>query len=431
MRGFLIVSLLICISSIVSSFHSHSLVAKSESQISHSTSFIGGRVCTEIKRPFVRFFSSNSNNNDNIKSSLKTKTTSNITTYKKVSEVERFSRLPVWPVWNGILIFIIGKIFGSELAAKAEDVFGGRVCPNFFIGEKTSPFLLLVHHTHSFAYGDLLRYFQKTFFPEGFPAHPHRGFITVTYILKGGMIHRDSLGVKEVYGAEDRHKGKHTQWMITGSGMLHEEMWDIPSFSLQSLLQPPSKQELYQLWLNLPSNEKLCKPKSILLGGEDETPTAVYNNTKTIVICGTYRGKKASIQTASSVDIFHVSIDSPSSQWIHTVPSSHKTIILYMRKGSVMIADTLVHTHCTAYVTASGDDLVVSNIGKHADFLFLSGQPLNEPIASQGSMVMNYQNEIDEAYQDYQMAKMGAPWKHTLTDEEWREHVRKYPSLYR
>ena len=92
---------------------------------------------------------------------------------RRVASVERFARLPVWPVWNGVAIFVVSRLFGKDVAAKLEDAIGGRVCPNFFNPpDKTSPFIMLVHHRHSFAAWDPLRYIQRTFFPEGFPAHP-------------------------------------------------------------------------------------------------------------------------------------------------------------------------------------------------------------------------------------------------------------------
>mmetsp|Transcript_17233 Transcript_17233/g.26118 ORF Transcript_17233/g.26118 Transcript_17233/m.26118 type:complete len:150 (-) Transcript_17233:862-1311(-) len=87
------------------------------------------------------------------------------TSMRKILQVEKFARLPVWPVWNGVAIFVISKLFGNEFAAKLEDMIGGRVCPNFFIEGKTSPFIMLVHHRHSFASWDILRYLQRTFFP--------------------------------------------------------------------------------------------------------------------------------------------------------------------------------------------------------------------------------------------------------------------------
>ena len=97
------------------------------------------------------------------------------TSSRAIDRMEKFSRLPVWPVWNGVFIFIISKLFGEDTAAKLEDAIGGRVCPNFFQPDRTSPFIMLVHHRHSFAPWDPLRFIQRTFFPEGFPAHPHRG----------------------------------------------------------------------------------------------------------------------------------------------------------------------------------------------------------------------------------------------------------------
>mmetsp|Transcript_37969 Transcript_37969/g.83393 ORF Transcript_37969/g.83393 Transcript_37969/m.83393 type:complete len:301 (-) Transcript_37969:13-915(-) len=294
---------------------------------------------------------------------------------------------------------------------------------------------MLVHHRHSFAPWDPLRYIQRTFFPEGFPAHPHRGFITVTYVLRGGFEHRDSMGVKQYYGSEERHGGKHTQWLTTGAGLLHEEMWDIEpddDGGLPGFLQP-SSQELYQLWLNVPSQYKLVPPKVELLGGEEQTPMVVETDsgtTKTIVIAGKHGGKKASVETYSDSSILHVMMDAKST-WRHEIPASHMTGIIYVRKGAISIAGERVATHHTAYLGYQGTNLVVEAEGNGADFLLLTGEPLNEPVAAQGSMVMNRPDEINNAYADYQMMKMGAPWDHGLTDEEWMQHIRKFPSKYR
>lgn len=196
---------------------------------------------------------------------------------RQISRIEKFTRYPIWPAWNGLLIILLSKIFGEELASKLEDEWGGRVGPQFYSMDGiTSPFIMLVHHRHSFAPWDALRYIQRSFFPEGFPSHPHRGFITVTYVLRGGMIHRDSLGRKQIYGAnKKRHDGKHTQWLTTGSGMLHEEMWDIDDRGQGGNFLTPSSQELYQLWLNVPSSKKLLPPKVEVIGGEDDTPMVV------------------------------------------------------------------------------------------------------------------------------------------------------------
>jgi len=363
----------------------------------------------------------------------------NILQSRYITKVEKYSRLPVWPVWNGVFIFLLSKIFGNELASKVENSIGGRVCPNFFQpDQKSSPFIMLVHHVHSFTPYDPLRFIQSTFFPEGFPSHPHRGFITVTYCLNGGMVHRDSMGVKQIYGAEKRHGGKHTQWLHTGAGLLHEEMWDIQS---QNIFDS-SKQELYQLWLNVPSYDKLTSPKIELLGGENSTPTIEKSNTKTIVICGEYDGTSASVETSSDVTILHVQMDSGST-WHHKASATHETVILYLRQGSISMKgydiDTdnveenmILETHSTAYLSPQGDDLTITCHSKDikADFLLLLGAPLDEPISAQGSMVMNSPTEINRAYADYQRGEMGAPWDQALSDEEWKLHTQKYPSRY-
>ena len=104
-----------------------------------------------------------------------TQTTSRDRRRRQVRRVQKYARLPVWPVWNGVFIWIVQKILGDETAARLEDAITGRVCPNFFEYTETSPFVMLVHHCHSFSPIDPLRFLQKSFFPEGFPAHPHRG----------------------------------------------------------------------------------------------------------------------------------------------------------------------------------------------------------------------------------------------------------------
>lgn len=239
-------------------------------------------------------------------------------------------------------------------------------------------------------------------------------------------MHRDSNGVKQCYGGE-----RHSQWMVAGAGILHEEMWDIPSMG--------GKQELYQLWINLPAKDKLATPRCVLLGGEENeegaTPTVYDNvtNSNTIVLCGEYNGKKAGIQPYSSMNIFHVILGK---SWDYTIPPNHETVIIYVRKGSISIDNTVIPTHSTAFLSTSGSSLTIVNANtntntEEADFFLLSGEPLNENIASQGSMVMNTDYEIQQAYQDYSMGRMGVPWDHTLSDEQWMDHVQKFPSSYK
>lgn len=371
---------------------------------------------------------------------------------RRIANIEKFARLPVWPVWQGVLLFFTSKIFGPEVTADWEDAFGGRVCPNFFTPSSTDPFVLLVHHRHAFQNWDPIRYIQRSFFAEGFPAHPHRGFITVTYCLKGGFFHRDSLGIKQSYGAEDRHKGKHVQWLTTGAGIQHEEMWDVsePDGKDQGKWLWTSSQELYQIWLNLPMAYKMTPPDAQLLEKYavdcsstkppsppiDSTPIVTSDDGSiiTTIVSGEHKGVRAPIECPTNAAIIRIQFLDQAKQsapcWTHNIPSTHATAILYIRKGSVEIDDQRIPPHHTVYLTPSGEQLTIKALEGEADILLLSGEPLREPIASQGSMVMNTQGEINNAYADYQRGFMGMPWDHTLNDAEWNEHVKQNPSMY-
>jgi redox-sensitive bicupin YhaK (pirin superfamily) len=349
------------------------------------------------------------------------------TSLRRVATVEKFARLPVWPVWMGVVIFVVSRTLGNEWAAKLEDAVGGRVCPNFFSSEtsETSPFIMLVHHRHSFAAWDPIRWIQSRFIlPEGFPAHPHRGFTTLTYFMKGGFRHRDSLGIEQDYGCSsttaDNKDYPHSQWLFTGAGLLHEEMFD----------QSP-QQELYQLWVNVPSQRKLDPPDVQLLGNSECPRVEKDDSSETVVLAGDYDGNVASTPIMSDMAIFHVRVDADST-WTYDVPATFDTVVLYIRQGSCSIDGTELPVHHTAYLEPVGKQLVVSTLNKKdgVDFLLLAGAPLREPVAAQGSMVMNTGNQINEAYQDYQRGLMGNPWDYKLSNEEWLQHVAKNPCRY-
>jgi redox-sensitive bicupin YhaK (pirin superfamily) len=371
----------------------------------------------------------------------------NLAEFRKVHRIEKFARLPVWPVLNGVFIWIVGNLFGFEKAAQLENAITGRVSPNFYQYTDTSPFIMLVHHCHTFSTFDPVRYIQRTFFPEGFPAHPHRGFITITYILHGGFIHRDSEGVYQAYGAvsdplttnqPDRYNGKHTQWLTTGRGMLHEEMFDITAmFDLNHL---NSRQELYQIWLNVPARYKMDEPCSLLLGGNDETPV-IYSDdggSKTLVLAGTYNGQSSIAPILTELVLFHVTLQ-PGACWKFDAPSSlYETAFIYMRQGKLHSVsgggsvgddgtdnEITIPVHHTAYFERQGGNTVQVKAGSDevADFMFLAGVPIQEPCYASGSMVMNYPNEIEDAYNDYQKGLFGIPWDHKLSNDDWKIHV--------
>jgi redox-sensitive bicupin YhaK (pirin superfamily) len=409
--------------------------------------------------------------------------------YRRIDRIQRFARLPVWPAWNGVAIWAVQRLLGNDVAARLENAWTGRVCPNFFDNvDQTSPFVMLVHHVHSFANYDLFRFIQSTFFPEGFPSHPHRGFVTFTYFLSGGFVHRDSTGCRQAYGVGsavgddkvDRYEGHHSQWLHTGAGVLHEEMFD----NYRKLPWESTRHELYQIWINVPSESKMTPPFTMLLGTHESPVVATWNDdtfalldkarssrdsmlvSRTVVLAGSYRGYQSSAPIASPMCVYHVRLfpraqKSPAAiskwpQWSVELPDSFETAFLYVRCGelfdaaSAMASETdvtLVPAHSTGFFEAPRDafrrggdrsapisrTIVLENRSPSevADFMFLAGEPLREPVAAQGSMVMSTHEGINQAYSDYASGKFGRPWDSKVSDDEWRGHVQKHPSQYR
>lgn len=360
---------------------------------------------------------------------------------RHVYRLEQFARLPVWPIWNGIGLWLLSQIAGTTIAAYWEDQITGRVGPNFYKYNETSPYIMLVHHCHSFSIVDPFRFLQRIVFPEGFPAHPHRGFVTITYFIDGGFVHRDSMGVRQTYGrigesSHNQYNGKHTQWLITGKGLLHEEMFDLAPGMENNKMMVNSRQELFQIWLNVPAKNKMDTPRSLLLGGDDETPLVVIKNettheiiSQTLVLAGTYQQKTSVAPLSSDLVLFHVTLQ-PSTIWEYTIPNSFATAFFYVRKGSLNCPSIVgsdetitIPAHYTSYLDVTGEIVRLQAGTDGADFMFLAGAPIDEPCVASGSMVMTSHREIEEAYRDYQNGYFGQPWDHKLPDSEWKDHV--------
>jgi redox-sensitive bicupin YhaK (pirin superfamily) len=194
------------------------------------------------------------------------------------------------------------------------------------------------------------------------------------------MIHLDSLGIKQSYGAEMHHDVAHVQWLTAGAGIQHEEMWDVGNGVW-------SDQELFQIWLNLPSEYKMVKPKVELLRRykvvrdesipEGRTPIVEKSGTITTIVYGEYDEMSATIDCPTNAAILRVQFTKKAT-WRYKMPSKHETAILYIRKGSVRVGSELVPVQHTAYLSKEGEELVIDSDGE-ADVLLLSGEPLREP----------------------------------------------------
>lgn len=371
-----------------------------------------------------------------------------------VDEIVKHLRLPVWPAWFGIVYIVLDLITGKpELGAALEDRFGGRVCPMLLDKTQSDPFLLVAHHRHSFNVVDPFRYVFRMLLPEGFPAHPHRGFETVTYVLRGGLVHRDSYGVKKSYGAPDfadgSGEGAAVQWMTAGFGLKHEEMWRTGG-ALDS-----TDQELYQIWVNLPAKAKLVAPKMQMLGGHDAPadkppqPTADgaaawgrdvqvrelgpvpksapvdFPGVTVRVVSGEAAGVHSPVETYSDVAILHVTME-PGATWAWPRPAFW-TCLVYVRRGEVAIGDpgTPLPVHNTATLGRRGaPDTVELQAGDGgADVLILAGMPLGQHVEMAANIVMNTPREVAEANRDVERGLFGPTWSHEVDDEAWRAEV--------
>lgn len=245
----------------------------------------------------------------------------------------------------------------------------------------------------------------------GFPAHPHRGFETVTIVLEGVVDHFDSKGAKGRYGNGD------VQWLTTGKGCQHAEMFPLVN------QDKPNPLELFQIWLNLPAKDKFVEPEYKMLWKE-QVPIIKYcdetgKNSEIRIISGEYNEVKALKPNTASwaykpdnhVNIFLVKMD-PGSKLI--LPKGSKTMNrnLYFYQGEdVIYIDNESIQEKTRIKLVSHQDVLIENGLKESRFLLLEAEPINEPVFQYGPFVMSNKEDIIKAYQDYQQTHFGGwPW---------------------
>ena len=218
----------------------------------------------------------------------------------------------------------------------------------------------------------------------GFPAHPHRGIETVTYMLQGEFEHEDSTGAK------GRMKSGDVQWMKTGSGIIHSEM---PAMSEGRL-------HGFQLWLNMPAKDKMSKPDYIYI--DSEKMQVFEDSNKTVkAIAGKFESAEGPI-IGHGVEPVYFDIELKiDKEFNYELPSTHNSFI-YLIEGEIKIGEK---THdkvenSTLILLSKGQQLKVTSLSK-AKFLLISGKPIGEQIARGGPFVMNTKQEILQAIDDY------------------------------
>jgi len=217
----------------------------------------------------------------------------------------------------------------------------------------------------------------------GFPKHPHRGFQTVTYMLNGKMVHKDSVGNEGLI--EDGG----LQWMNAGKGIIHEEM----------PLQSAGKMRGFQLWVNLPANEKMSEP------GYQDIPTAKIpelssdNGSLIRVLAGNYLGQEGAVTTHGvNPQFFDLHLVANESLTMAT-QSTHNGF-LYVYEGEVAVSGKTLKKGQLG-VLDFYEQLTLTT-GDAARAIFVSGEPINEPVVQYGPFVMNTEEEINQALRDFQ-----------------------------
>jgi redox-sensitive bicupin YhaK (pirin superfamily) len=229
----------------------------------------------------------------------------------------------------------------------------------------------------------------------GFPAHPHRGFETVTYLLDGHMLHEDHLGHRG-----DLKSGG-VQWMTAARGIIHSEM---PQ-------QLEGRMRGFQLWINLPADEKMKRASYRDIDAAEIPVVALSSGGRVKVIAGTVdeegsqtRGPIAGLTT----DPVYLDVELPAgAEFAHAVHADYNAFV-YVYEGTVAIGEgdearELATGH--AGILSSGDRIAVT-ARSDARFLLLAGRPLREPIVQYGPFVMNTREEIEQALRDYQNGEL-------------------------
>jgi hypothetical protein len=219
----------------------------------------------------------------------------------------------------------------------------------------------------------------------GFPLHPHRGIETVTYMLKGSVTHRDSMGNEGTIHTGD------IQWMTAGGGIMHEEM---PHASADGMAG-------FQLWVNLPAKLKMTKPRYQEVAAKN-IPVVEKDGAKVLVIAGEVAGVTGAV-TEIYAEPTYLDITLAAEQtFTHTILRGH-TAFAYLFAGSATFDDTGSAIASPMLVVFDDGDAVQITAGDEtARFILVSGKPLHESVARYGPFVMNTRAEIEEAIRDLQ-----------------------------
>jgi redox-sensitive bicupin YhaK (pirin superfamily) len=222
----------------------------------------------------------------------------------------------------------------------------------------------------------------------GFPDHPHRGFETVTYMLAGKMRHRDSAGHEGLLADGG------VQWMTAGRGVIHSELPE----------QSEGRMEGFQLWLNLPAKDKMSAPWYRDIQSA-EVPEWRGDGVTARVIAGATHGVQGAVQREGTQPLYLDLHLAPGTRFEQPLPEAHNAFV-YVYRGALRIGEQDVPAQRMAILRNTGDGIAVAAGSEGARAILVAGRPLKEPIVQYGPFVMNTQQEIFRAVEDFRAGRL-------------------------
>jgi len=317
---------------------------------------------------------------------------------------------------------VLSPVLGPVLGVK----------PLGFPWETSDPFLFCVHHDDAYPAGnpelgpaaslagrqlgqdfagkDGWRMYHGDVVP-GFPQHPHRGFETVTIVRRGLIDHADSLGAQARFGGGD------VQWLTAGGGIVHSEMFPLVE------RDRPNPLELFQIWLNLPSADKLVAPHFTMLWNETiprhRHTDAAGRVTEVAIIAGRFADAPAppappprSWAARPDTDLAIWTLKLAPGARFSLPPAARGTnrTLYFFRGGALRVGDRALPPKVSVQLRPEAEVTLESG-AQESELLLLQGRPIGEPVAQHGPFVMNTRAEIERAFADYQRTRFGGwPW---------------------
>ncbi|MGH9449669.1 MAG: pirin family protein [Terriglobia bacterium] len=230
--------------------------------------------------------------------------------------------------------------------------------------------------------------------PHGVGEHPHRGFETVTIAYRGAVDHRDSSGNAGTIRPGD------VQWMTAASGVVHEEQHE-REFATQG-----GTFEMIQLWVNLPKSHKMSKPRYQAILKEQIPAVDLGGGGYTRIIAGGLNGVKGPAKTFTPINLFDVRLKAGNDAGLD-LPAGHNAGIVLLRGDVVVNGSQALKGEAQLALLSADGERISLEAKQDSILLVLSGEPINEPVASYGPFVMNTEEELVHAVEDYRGGRMG------------------------